>query len=91
MVNFEKIKRAAYYLMAIFSMGAVLFMFAIIADSVSKMPTGYSVAGYEVQDIGSCRNSCGIKPSAVRSSCYCDNLCLKYRDCCGDYKKYCEN
>ena len=89
MVNFEKIKKAAYYLMTIASIGAVLFMFAIIADSVSRMPTGYAAANYEMKDIRSCSNSCGVKPSAIRSGCYCDNLCQKYGDCCGDYEEYC--
>ena len=89
MFNIGKIKKTVYYLMAIFSIGAVLFMFAIIADSVSRMPTGYSVASYEMDDIKSCRNSCGVKPSAIRSGCYCDNLCQRYGDCCGDYEEYC--
>jgi len=89
MFSIERIKKAVYYMMAIFSIGAVLFMFAVIADSVSRMPTGYAVANYEINDIGSCRNSCGIKSSTIMSSCYCDNLCQKYGDCCGDYAEYC--
>lgn len=89
MVNFEKIKKAAYYLIAIASIGVVLFMFAIIADSVSRMPTGYAVANYDINDMKSCKNSCGVKPSAIRSTCYCDNLCQKYGDCCRDYEEYC--
>ncbi len=89
MLNFEKIKKAAYYIMAIGSIGAVLFMFAVIADAVSKSPTGFVAANYVIGDKGSCESSCGGKSATEGSSCYCDNSCAKYGDCCGDYQGYC--
>lgn len=90
MLNIEKIKKAAYYLMAVFSIGAVLFMFAVITDAVSKSPTGFAAANYVIGDKGSCGNSCSGKSITEGSNCYCDAKCAEYGDCCGDFEKYCQ-
>lgn|GEM_PF-3459920 len=36
---------------------------------------------------GSCANSCGGKSKT--GSCFCDKICEKQGDCCGDFKKVC--
>ncbi|XP_038059106.1 uncharacterized protein LOC119730336 isoform X2 [Patiria miniata] len=37
---------------------------------------------------GSCAGGCD---SGFQGNCHCDNLCMKYNDCCGDYSVYCSN
>ena len=83
------IRKLTYYMLTIASFGAVLFMFLIIADAVSKAPTGYAVANYVIGDQGSCENSCGSKSKTEGSNCYCDSKCVEYGDCCGNFLEYC--
>lgn len=85
----EDFRKLVYYMLTISSFGVVLFMFAIIADAVSKSPTGYAVANYVIGDHGSCEDSCGAKSKTEGSKCYCDSRCVEYRDCCGDVKRFC--
>ena len=40
--------------------------------------------------LGSCEARCGHNPfSHPGQSCYCDNQCYQYGDCCQDYKQSC--
>jgi hypothetical protein len=36
-----------------------------------------------------CNNNCGYKVIINGQSCYCDNFCIYYGDCCQDKSQYC--
>ena len=76
------------YLGIMISFGMILFMFMVIADAVSTMPTGYVISP-EHDNSGSCENSCGGKSVSEKGSCHCDEACTANGDCCGDYQYYC--
>lgn len=65
---------------------------------ISLVMSGYTIV-YSVGE-GSCAmagysSCCSIGLSSanctgVPSTCYCDELCYKYRDCCGDIEDSCD-
>ncbi|KAK8776987.1 hypothetical protein V5799_029660 [Amblyomma americanum] len=38
----------------------------------------------------SCKNRCGVTSDDEEYTCHCDQLCVKYGDCCVDVQKHCQ-
>lgn len=77
---------SAFYvaLIAVISVSA-FFAFSEMGSSYAGEPTGkitYSISS------GSCKNYCGKR---APSGCYCTPECVKYGDCCSDYRMYCSS
>ena len=43
----------------------------------------------ELSECGSCNGRCGNIMNASHATCSCDDLCMSYTDCCGDFEKSC--
>ena len=66
---------------------------SVLSPSCALVSSGcpiYSVYTPYTAPLGSCEARCGQNPfSHPGQSCYCDNQCFNYGDCCQDYNHKC--
>jgi len=74
-----------------------IFVTVIVAIAFVLVATNYSesfdnslrgITGNQIFE-GSCAGFCGDTPN--NGACYCDDACISYGDCCGDYEVQCLN
>lgn len=85
----EKDDRIALALIGIFIISSGVIYFG---NPSSSGITGYSVADNAKADVqdsvqNSCSNSCGS--NSLTGSCWCDDECAQYGDCCSDKAQVC--